>query len=507
MSRRGGALAAVALVAALAVDRLAALGQPLTYDQVTQRALNATFPVADLLAGRYPDARHPPLGYLVLAPFAQTSLDEAWIRLPTVGASLLALLALYGLARRVVGPWPALLPVALHGLSLGWLAESRSISDLPLFVLLALASSHAVLAALERPTAPRLAAWASGAAAMGWTWFLAPVVLAAQLAAVAVARPAAWGRWLTAAAVMAAAAAPMAPRLAAVLVEDAQLRRVAALDPTHVWGDRGPVQLLREAAAVVAPSPVSAAALAGLVAIGGWRLWRDGRRAEATLTAGLPALAVAVTATATLHVRLQPYYLLFAVPFAWVAATAALRGRVGALVGALLLADAGRVYAAGLTKTLGVQAGDDFAGVAAVLADGPPDAPIVAEPHYLASTLAWHVLDDPGAAWRACRISPDRTSQTCGERLRFLRLTSKLIGDWQAEDVERLRALRGHDLWFIEHVPFPNEALSAALAATCERRAALRGLVVWWCPAVADADAPPPPAPPAAQPPAHPAAN
>ncbi len=86
MSRRA-ALAAVALVAALAVDRLAVLGQPLTYDQVTQRALNATFPVADLLAGRYPDARHPPLGYLVLAPFAQTSLDEAWIRLPTVGAS------------------------------------------------------------------------------------------------------------------------------------------------------------------------------------------------------------------------------------------------------------------------------------------------------------------------------------------------------------------------------------------------------------------------------------
>jgi hypothetical protein len=318
---------------------------------------------------------------------------------------------------------------------------------------------------------------------MCWTWVRAPVVLAAQLAAVAVARPPAWGRWLAAAAGLAAAASPMAPRLAAVLLEDTQLRKVAALDPAHVWGDRGPVQLLREAAAVVAPSPVSAAALAGLVAVGGWRLWRDGRRAEATLTAGLTALAVAVTAAATLHVRLQPYYLLFAVPFALVAATAALRGRVGALVGALLLADAGRVYAAGLTKTLGVGAGDDFAGVAAVLADGPPDAPIVAEPHYLASTLAWHVLDDPGAAWRACRISPDRTSQTCGDRLSFLRLTSKLIGDWRAEDVQRLRGYRDQDLWFIEHVPFPNEALSAELAATCDRRAALRGLTVWWCPA------------------------
>lgn len=484
--RLAPALALALLIAALAGERLVDLGQPLGFDQLTQRVLNATFPVDRLIAGRYPDSRHPPLGYLVLAPFVRVSLDVAWVRLPTVLASLLGFAALWRLGRRVVGPWAALAPVVLFGLNLTWLDESRSVSDLPLLVALALTSSEALLAALARPTWPRWGLWAVLAAAMAWTWYLAPVVLVAQLAGAVAARPP-WPRLLGATLLAGGLTAPLAPRLLKVVTEDMGARQVAASHPQHVWGDRGATDYLADAARVFGASPASVGLLLVLVAVGGWRLWRSGRRAEAVLVAGLPLLTAAATAEAARFVRLQPYYVLFAVPFAGLAATAGALGLPGARARwtpallALVLLDAGRVYVDGAWRVIARRPHDDYAAIGGTILAGPEGARVVAEPHYLASPLAFYATRDPGATWRACRIDEDRLGQRCGH-LVLLRISTRVSDGFEADDVARFRAVRDEPLWYVRSDGFPNADLDAEVTATCEHRLRATGLDLYWCP-------------------------
>lgn len=509
--RRGvdlaGWIGAVVLLALFAGDRLVGLDTPLEADAATQRILIATLDVGALLRHAYPDPRHPPLGYLLLHVVTLWTTSAYAMRLVSVVGSLAALAATYGFAREAVGPLRGWVPLVALGLCTPFLVQSRFVSDLPLFVTLAMAGSWVALRALRTPDRRWLVALVVADAALLWAYYMGVLVVVAHaVTGIACAR----GRRLAWAVAMLAVACLGAPELGGLVsgvVADLDVRQVAHAFPAQVWGDRTGGELLEAVVALVGPAGGAGvrATFGALLVVGAGALVVDRRRPVA-LMCGIVLAGAALTAGAgAAQVRLWPYYFTFALPFAWtlaVAGTATGSGgwrRVTGLVVAgglaVPLIPTVQRYVTELPSLLTPELFFRYDRVAAYVrahpagepsmtgADRTPVGRVVAEPHHALTMLLYYVFDDAPARYRACQPPTATSGPAClgpDGGVQTLVLASTLQGDWQHDDVARLLRVP-LPYWFVRTDVFPNPVMDAHLEAACTEHLRTDALTLFRC--------------------------
>ncbi len=128
-------------------------------------------------------------GYIALIqPIARQDDAEIWLRLPSVVAAVVAATAAYRLGRRLAGRHAGAASSLILASSVGVVLLSRSAGPLSLALAAMLFSSALFARAVERGNAVWWAAYAVGAALLPLTHPIAISALAAQVAALAVAR-------------------------------------------------------------------------------------------------------------------------------------------------------------------------------------------------------------------------------------------------------------------------------------------------------------------------------
>jgi 4-amino-4-deoxy-L-arabinose transferase-like glycosyltransferase len=286
-------------------------------DYMTQRVFFASLDPLRILAHRYPDSRHPQLYYLVLHVFLRFGHSEWLARLPAVLCGLGAVVGLFVWARQRVGGAGGLLAAALLGGTVAFVRHCRDVSDLSLFVLLALLSCHAFTQALRRPSRRRVGFYAVVTVALFYAYYLALFIGAAQVFVAALhARRARYRRLWVAFGVIGLAVAPALWDLAHTLWADLQTRQVAALFPTHVWGEKSSSEVLWAALALYFPRFGLGLAAAVFPVLGVVR-WIRARPRDPMLHLVLAVVVPAIGAVGlgVVFWRLNAYYLLFTVPF------------------------------------------------------------------------------------------------------------------------------------------------------------------------------------------------
>ncbi len=495
----------LAILAGMATLRLIHLGVPFDADFETQRVLYASGDWWTLLTHRYEDARHPQGLYLLLHAWEWFGIGEAWVRLPAVLASLGAAAALVALARPYVGTAGAVAAAALLALSAPLTVQSRDVSDLPLFLMLALLSSHLLLQGLTRPGRGWAIGYAVTAVAMSYTYYLAGAVLAAQLAALiaGLRRPGA-RRLGLALGVAVVLALPAWLDLAVLIRQDLVAREIARANPEHLWGEQDVVGYLRAVGTQLLPASGPWLAVPLLAAAGAVRWAAAGvHRPALALLGGLVVAGLGLAVLAVGQVRLAPHYLLFVLPALLVLAVAgalgprdefadtpaAARYRTGvAIGGALVLAAVAALYATDLVRALPAEwsseGRDAHARVGAAIRDaGGPDR-IVVDPDMLHTIVLYYAFRDPRAAYAGCRHEGIPEAMRCdGEEgeLRALTPMGQLAPGWEQRSVERFRALRAQSLWFVDTDAFPNPALQQELRQTCRAELRAPPLTLYRC--------------------------
>lgn len=128
-------------------------------------------------------------GYLaLLQPVSSLGDSEVWLRLPSVVAGVVAAIAVYRLGRRLAGRRAGAAASLILASSVGVVSLSRAAGPLELALAAMLVSSALFARAVERGNAFWWAAYAVSAALLPLTHPIAASALAAQLAAIAVAR-------------------------------------------------------------------------------------------------------------------------------------------------------------------------------------------------------------------------------------------------------------------------------------------------------------------------------
>jgi hypothetical protein len=327
---RGRAWAAAWLAAVGLVLRLPELGLPFDRDQDVQRLFTGHLPIVEILTGAGLHDRHPPLYFLVLHVAEVFGQSETVARAPAaIAGALVGPAVLYGawIARRRAGPGAALVALAVT-LSVELVRRSRECSDMPLFALFAIATSATLVRASAEPSRRwRTAVVASHALAL-WTYYLAPLVLAGNLAMAWLvglrSRPA-----LRAVAFGVLLGAPSLVLEVAIFVNDSSARAAADANPMMAWGKHGAAemaaQLWRQTVdALGAPLLV----VAGLVALAALA------RGRAAVLVPLSSLAATFAGIALVapFARVQGYYIDTVLPLLALAVAAGLPVRRGATV-------------------------------------------------------------------------------------------------------------------------------------------------------------------------------
>jgi hypothetical protein len=327
---RGRVWAAAWLATLGLLLRVPELGLPFERDQDVQRLFTGHLPILEILTGAGLRDRHPPLYFLVLHVAEVFGQSEAVARAPAaIAGALVGPAVLYGawIARRRAGPGAALVALAVT-LSVELVRRSRECSDMPLFALFAIATSATLVRASVEPSRRwRTAVVASHALAL-WTYYLAPLVLAGNLAM-------AWLVGLRSRQALRAVALGVllgAPSLAlevAVFVRDSSARAAAEANPTLAWGKHGAVemgmQLWRLTLAALGAPLLVVAGLVGLAAL---------VRGRAAVLVPLSSLAATFAGIALVapFARVQGYYVDTVLPLLALAVAAGLPVRRGATV-------------------------------------------------------------------------------------------------------------------------------------------------------------------------------
>lgn len=301
---------AVALVFALGLWlRATELGLPFALDQDIQRAFTGHLPLADILFGRGLQDRHPPLYFVVLHVAQWFGQSEAVLRAPAAlaGAAVGPLLYLFpeSTAQRRA---PLLALAALSvALSPTLIQSSREVSDIPLFTLLMLVALASVTRTGPAGRARDVLVTVSHGLLL-WTYYLAPLVVAGECAALWWLRRPVRFRPLLLGLLLGSPALLLA---LGTFFRDRPARLAAAQTPGIAWGERGALGMTRELVEV-ASGAFGPALLAAALALGAWALWRRQRVAgHAWLIALSVFCGLALLAPVA---RLQPYYLASVAP-------------------------------------------------------------------------------------------------------------------------------------------------------------------------------------------------
>ncbi len=490
-----------AMLVPMAAVRLLHLDIPFDGDYATQRVFFASLDLGDILAHHYNDARHPQLFYVVLHFFLAFGHAEWITRLPAVLFSLTTAVALFLFSRPILGNLRALAAVGLLGLSVPFLFHSRDVSDVTLFLTLALLSSHLLLRSLRAPTTGVLVGLVLAEAAMLYSYYMAVLIAGAHVVVLLVhGRQVGTKRLWMAAGVAALLSIPALIDFVLVFTGDQGVRQVASQFPQHVWGDRQPGEFLAALAGLIAPAGLAGWLWAVLGIAGAVRLGRSRRRSPTgLLLLALLAMAAGVVAVGVFVVRLKPYYLIYLLPLVALlvvagglgeGTAAAPAGRLGAIwrkVGLFLLCLATAGQAAGFARSLPVihDPADHaiFEQLAqSVEAAGGVDT-VIADPNSLHTILLYYLFPDPLAAYRTCsRDASDATGcQHRGKRLVTLTAMPRMHPGWEERSLTALRRYAGEPFWFVYSDHFANQALLDHLARACQARGKWDHLQLFRC--------------------------
>ncbi len=494
-----------ALLLGMAVARLAHLDIALDADYTTQRLFFGSLDWGDILAHRYEDQRHPQLFYLILHAFLWIGHEPWVVRLPAAIFSLTTAVALFVLARRYLGEARALGCVLVLSLSTAFLFHSRDVSDVTLFLTLAILAWDAFLRCAERLTLGRAVYLALAEIGMLYSYYMGVLVLAAQVGALAWAAlrgPAhpRRGLWATMGLVM-LACVPFWIDFGNLIRADLATRQVAAAYPQHLWGERQAGEFGVDVLRQLFPAGLGMVPAALAAALGLWRWLRAFRRQPAgRLMVCLLVMAALVIGLGVSLVRMKPYYVIYLLPLValWIACGVlgfpAGSGPVpgqGARWPAAARGVLGLACLAGLVSTYQAEAWvnyqrDSHAAYAKlgeyVRAHGGADL-VVADPDSMHTILLYYLFPGPLEAYRTCRRSAALPVRCTHQGHELVNLTSmpRLKAGWEAASLERFRGLR-RPLWFVHSSRFSNPALEAELASTCELQATFDHLRLLRCP-------------------------
>jgi len=494
VERRDWMVLAVMLVP-LAVLRFWSLDLPFDADYMTQRLFFGSLDIGDILAHDYPDQRHPQLFYLVLHFFLYFGHQEWLARLPAVLFSLGSAVALFALARPYLGGLRSLVGVLLFMLSTSFFEHSRDVSDLSLFIMLALLACHLFLRCLREPTLRRLILLAAVETAMFYAYYMAVLVLFAQFVIVMViARSRKFLRLWIALGSACLLALPAFWDLVTLVLADVGTRQVAGQFPAHVWGEQAGVQLFSEFAALLVPATLFGVLLPLLALLGACR-WgrRSWKRPEFLLLVVLLLVSLLVIGLAVVLVRLRPYYLLFLLPPFLILVVAGCLGLPGSgtrvvraagwvVMGLLIFVHANDL-AWRAPRIMSAEGRGHFRRVGAVIRHGGPDT-VVADPDMLHTILIYYSFPRPLEMYRQCRWDDQPVHCRRGSQ-RFVSLTgmSRMRAGWDQVALERLEELGNDPFWFVYTRRFENPTLLAHLRARCSNRGEWGPLLLYRCPA------------------------
>jgi len=492
---------ALVIVGGMLALQLPQLDLPFHADYMTQRVFYASHGWLDILAHRYEDSRHPQLYYLVLHGFLYLG-SAPWIaRLPAVLFSAGSAVALFALVRPHLGTVTALAAAALLGLSVPFLAHSRDVSDITLFIFLALLGCHLLLRCMQQPTRALLVAFAAVETAMLYTYYMAGFVVAAQLVVLV-----AYGRsrshralWI-AFAVSMGLAIPVWLDLVRLVVMDTGARETARRFPEHLWGERQGGEFLAEAYSLLVPRATAAFVIPVMGLLGAVRWGRVAwRKPVFWLVISLLISASITTGLAVALVRLMPYYLLFLVPPILVLVVVGCLGPPGELAaaprairvtaragGVALLAGVFGMYGLSMARALpslrSVDDRDHFVRMAAAIEEGGGPDTVIADPDMMLTIVLYHVFDQPMDLYRACQRDhgpPECTVE--GRTMVTLTSMPTMSEGWEQQSLQRLSRWQDEASWFIYTDRFDNAPLREYLEASCERRGHFEPLTLYRC--------------------------
>lgn len=411
-----GALAALALVlltsvpyGAIAIGtflfaiglslRAASLDLPFAHDQDVQRLFSGHLPLREIATGSGLMDRHPPLYFFVLHFVEKLGQSEALVRAPAVIAGALAapaILVATASMRGRVGPLAALAALVV-AVSPELLARSREVSEIPLFALIVIAAAASLVAAVRKAGTARLVTVALSHALVLFTYYLGPLILAANAAALLWLRKAN-RRIMTALAVGAALGGPAVVLGVVTLFRDRGAREVARAFPGLAWGEHSPAQMAAHMGRIAVEAlgePLLALVFVAVV-IGVRR--RD-------LAVIMPALGAVVTfagiALLAPIARVQGYYVTTVLPLAVLALAAVpepenLRHKVAGLAALVLAIAFSTVPSLSRARALYLPDADAFMPrFASMIAQHPGDS-VVTVAHYDKTLLAYYMAQADG---------------------------------------------------------------------------------------------------------------
>jgi len=416
-SLRGGVWAVAVVLFSIGLGlRAPVLDLPFSHDQDVQRMFTGNSTLAEIATGVGLQDRHPPLYFFVLHLAQRFGQSEAIGRAPAVLAGALvgpAVLLAAAAVRGRVTP-PAVLLSLAATISPVLIARSREVSEIPLYSIFLLGAAVSLVAAMRRPTTPRLAAVVAFHALALFTYYLAPFVVAAHTLVLV------WKRaerrvWAALAGGI-VCGSPALLLAAATLFRDWSARETARSFPALAWGEHSPLQMAAHMTRIGVDSvgiPL-AILIAAVIAVGAVR------RELPPVVAGLGfAATFAGIALLSPVARVQAYYVTTALPLALLAASvwqepSGRRTRIAYRVGLAVAVVFGTAPLLRTARTLYLPDADAFMPRFADFIRTRPEQTVVTVAHYDKSLLAyylarangrsiaWHSVDDPAGP----RIEP-----------------------------------------------------------------------------------------------------
>ncbi len=244
------AIAALTILAALI--RLHGADWPFCESASTQRIQIGASPFWDLLGGRVPDYRHPPMTTWILHGVLAFGRDEALLRLPFAVASAASIPVVGWLSKQLSGRVAGIGAAALCAVLISHVAQGRDIGSHALFHL-ALPLVAALHLAMRRNPSRKGAVLLGVAAGLAmWAHFLAFFLLAALVLDALAMAPKRHRRrlWLATGVGAAIGALPLIG-LVRGFARDYEFRQIATTAPSAVWGEKTAGSVLAEAAAAI----------------------------------------------------------------------------------------------------------------------------------------------------------------------------------------------------------------------------------------------------------------
>jgi hypothetical protein len=415
---RGGVwLLAILLFGLGLVLRAAHLDLPFVHDQDVQRIFTAGAPLREIVTGVGLRDRRPPLYFLLLHAAEHFGQSESVVRAPAVVAGALigpAVLWAGWTAHARVSAAAALAALAMT-ISAELIGRSREVSEIPLFALLAIAACGSLARAVREPRWSWLALAAITHGLLLWTYYLAPLVIAGEVIALAAMR----GIHRRARGALAAGILGGLPTLllaAATFLRDRGAREAARLRPGLAWGERTPGRMAGDlwslSLDVLDPLFLVAVALVALRSIA---------RRQADPIASLAALVATALGIVLLTpvARMQAYYLVAVLPLgaAAVAAFDSDQPRWNLAVGGLLAASIATNSAFGLagTRSMYLADPDAFGPAFAQIIRSRPERDVVVTAHYDGTLLAYYLCRATGTPldWSRLVMRDDAIEVPC----------------------------------------------------------------------------------------------